>query len=119
VLVAAVLLAALAAACGGDGDGAGNGTPDGGTVLPTEEQTPVSFGELHTMLLQRLGSLRANIGSVPPDIRDEVLGWCRRLDEFIGEDEADEICEAVQRAIESADPGLIDRVLERIEGLQQ
>ena len=104
-----VLVLAAAFACGdGTGDGGNGGTPQG-----------PSFEELRQDLLTQLDSIGANIGAVPDDIRNQILGQCRALDEFADDDEVDALCTAMQRAMDRGDPGLIDLVLENLATLEE
>ena len=122
---------ALAVACGGDGGGNGNETPDGdatpnagATSSPPPldgggESTPRSFAEARDRLSGQLQAIGANIGAVPDDIQEQILERCRALAEFADSDAVEGICQAIDRAIESNDPGLIDRVLDQLAELEE
>lgn len=69
------------------------------------------------MLSNQLEAIGANIGSVPDDIAAQLIGRCETLAEFADPDEVSSICRAIQQAIDTNDPGLIDSVLRRLAGL--
>lgn len=109
-LLLLVLGAALGAACG---DGGGPPRPDNG---PTP--SGASFEELRDTLLQRLDVIGTNIGVVPADVRDELLGTCRELGAFADPDDVEPICSGIEEAIARGDPGRIDLVLEQLARLE-
>ena len=116
--LAAVLALAAAFACGdGTGDGGNGNGPSGGT--PDANGSGPSFEELRQDLLTQLDGIGANIGAVPDDIRNQILGQCRALDEFADDDEVDALCTAMQRAMDRGDPGLIELVLENLATLEE
>ena len=117
VLAAPVLLAAVLLGCNGDG-GAANGG-DARTPAGTENGggTPTEFELARDALSEELDSYGANIGILPDDVRDSVLASCHALDEFAASDDVDEICTAIERAIEDGDPGLIELVLNELAEL--
>jgi hypothetical protein len=105
-LLAVVLAAcAILVACSGSGSG-DNGEP----VRP--------FEEVRSDLLDRLDTIGVNIASVPPDVRQQVVEFCRELEPHIGDDRTDEICGALQDAFDRADPGRIDRVVAELLALE-
>ena len=123
---------ALAVACGGDGDGGANGNATPGvnatpgasaTASPPPidggEATPRSFAEARDRLSGQLQAIGANIGAVPDDIQEQILERCRALEEFADTDAVEGICQAIDQAIESNDPGLIDRVLDQLAELEE
>lgn len=131
-LVAAlvVMTAALTAACGGD-DGSGNSggtaspadTPAGGTTPRSTatvgpEDTPTEFETLRDELSAQLDAIGVNIGAVPDDIRDQILASCRELATFADGKRVEEMCEAIERAMENDDPGLIDLVVDQLAELE-
>jgi hypothetical protein len=134
-LAGALVAAAAALACGGDGDGTGanaggnggspNGTPPAATatsLLPggnTDAPTPSSLDEARDELTAQLDAIGVNIGAVPDDIRADLLEDCGALTQFADEDEVEGICRAIEEAIDANDPGQIDRILSRIEDLEQ
>ncbi len=124
------LIAALVAACGGgDGNSGANGgpataTPPTGIGSPTFSSdggvtTPTSFEEARDGLAAQLDAIGANIGAVPDDVREQILSLCRALGDFADRDEVDEVCQAIERAIDTDDPGLIDLVLNQLARLEE
>jgi len=127
------LAAMLALACAGGDDGSNGGqTPDGnGTAVadgtpgvPTfpsdgAEPTPRDFSEARERLSSQLDAIGANIGAVPDDIREQLVERCRAIEEFADAGDVEAICREVELAIESNDPGLIDRVLEQLAALEE
>ncbi len=106
-----VLTAALAGAC------------DGGIDSPTPtddaaDGTPTPFEEVRGDLSEQLVRYRANIDALPPDVRDQLLNPCRGLEAFVSSEDVDEICGAIEDAIEQGDPGRIDLVLARLAELE-
>lgn len=108
VIVALASVAAIVAACGGGGDG-GPG--------PNATDTAAAFETARADLRADLEGYGENIGSLPADIREDLLAACRELDSYISKDEVDDICSAVERAIDDDDPGLIDLVLNELDAL--
>ncbi len=129
-LVAAVVVmaASLATACGGNsgnGDGTSRpsdtpagGTAPRGTATVGPEDTPTEFEALRDDLSAQLDAIGVNIGDVPDDIRDQILASCRELGRFTDAERVEEVCEAIERAIEDDDPGLIDLVVEQLAELE-
>lgn len=127
------LAAALAIACsdaGGSTNGGetpdGNGTPvtDGTPGVPTfpsdgGEPTPHNFAEARDRLTSQLDAIGANIGAVPDDIREQLLERCRALKDFANDDDVEAICQTVEVAIDTNDPGLVDRVLQQLDQLAE
>jgi hypothetical protein len=139
VLVAGLAGAAFLACGGGDGGDAGDSatnTPQRTTApTATEPATATStiepaatptlyavgetFLELRDGLAEALDSIGANIGAVPPDIRADLVARCQRLARFAAEDEVNVICDAIERAMDRGDPGLIELVLENLVTLEE
>lgn len=127
----AVLLfaaAALALSCS-SGSGA-NGNPTaavtpGQTGLPSpgpgdgKESTPTSLAQARGRLSSQLQAIGANIGSVPQDIEQQILDRCQALEQFANPDTVRPICQAIQQAIATDDPGLIDGVLRSLSQLKE
>jgi hypothetical protein len=113
--VGALLLAVLVAgACGGDN----NGATAGRTELPPAEGTPARFEALRGALADRLEAIQVNIAAIPDDVQREIVDLCRELEAFIDEDRVDEICGALDEAIDRGDPGRIDRILAELAELE-
>ncbi len=104
------LTAAIAAACGGGNDSpnpTGNGAT--GTAGP--------FEAARDALVEDLVNYRVTIGDVPPDVGARLLADCEQLETFADTNRVEDICTAIEQAMESADPGLIDRVLTELAEL--
>ena len=112
-LALCILLASVIAACG---DGSGSGEADGGATDTNGSES--DFETLRDRLIERLDSFGANIGSVPDDIRDQILGTCRELSEFADPEVVDQICRAIQQAIDDSDPGLVDLIVDQLAELE-
>jgi hypothetical protein len=121
-VIALLLLAAAAVACGGSGDTA-NGDPDGETASPVvtliaTEGPLTTFEALRDDLLARLDAIGVNIGIVPDDIGEQLVSSCLALEAFVESERVAEICASIGDAIERGDPGLIDLVMERLADLE-
>lgn len=103
-----VVTFAIFAACS-DGGGSGPG--------PDATETAAAFETARDGLRDDLEAYGANIGSLPDDLRAALLNKCRELEAYASQDAVDDICSAVQRAIDDADPGLIDLVLNELSAL--
>jgi len=124
----ALLVAAfVAGACGGDGGGrddrVGGGDDNGAMAGRTEsppavQSTPAEFEALRGALADRLEAIQVNIAAIPDDVQKEIMDSCRQLEAFIDEDRVDEICGALDDAIERGDPGRIDRILAELAELE-
>ena len=116
----ALLVAAfVVGACGGDGGGGDdNGATAGRTELPPAEGTPARFEALRGALADRLEAIQVNIAAIPDDVQREIIDLCRELEAFIDEDRVDEICGALDEAIDRGDPGRIDRILAELAELE-
>lgn len=136
-----MLTAGLAGACGGGNGAGGNGatpgrtaspapTEDGAGSTPTQdgvestptqggaESTPTRFEALRDALRNQLDAIGVNIGAVPGDVRDQILASCRELEAFAEGERVEEICGAIEQAMERGDPGLIDLVLNQLAELE-
>lgn len=112
-LLALLLIPAIAGACN---DGAAPFLP-----TPTEgglQNTPGAFETARDALSAQLEAIGVNIGVLPDDISQQLLDACRELEMFLDPGETDEICDAIEEAIDQRDPGLIDLVLERLDELE-
>jgi hypothetical protein len=128
LLLAAVVAfcAALAFACSDDeGDANGDGTPatDAGTSRPTTDGsadvTPGSFEEARDDLVARLEDYSATIGSLPDDVLADLLADCEALAQRSGDAEsALEICDEIEQAANTGDPGLVDRAIDGLSELE-
>ena len=104
------LTAAIAAACGGGNDSP-NPTENGATG------TAGPFEAARDALVEDLVNYRVTIGDVPPDVGARLLADCEQLETFADTNRVEDICTAIEQAMESADPGLIDRVLTELAEL--
>ncbi len=132
IIALLMLTAGLAGACGGGNGAGGNGatpgrtaspapTEDGAGSTPTQdgaESTPTNFEALRDALRNQLDAIGVNIGAVPDDVRDQILASCRELEAFVEGERVEEICGAIEQAIERGDPGLIDLVLNQLAELE-
>ncbi len=109
---AALTIALFAVACNGDSNGAPSPTS------PDSNATPSSFESIRDKLYSQLDAFGINIGAVPDDIRTQLLGSCQELEQFANADDVEEICTAIDDAIEQGDPGKIDLVLNRLLELE-
>ncbi len=110
VIVALAAVAGIVAGCGGDSNGDTTPNPDG-------TDAPAAFETARADLQADLEGYGENIGSLPNDIREDLLASCRELASYASDDAVDDICSAVERAIDNADPGLIDLVLNELDAL--
>ncbi len=111
LLAIPLLVLTAASACDGGND---SPTPTGNGA----DGTPTLFEEVRDDLSEQLARYRANIETLPPDVRDQLLSSCRELEAFVSSEDVDEICGAIEDAIEQGDPGRIDLVLARLDGLE-
>lgn len=95
------------------------GGPESPTPTPTVEGTPTRFEALRDGLRGQLEAIGDNIGTVPDDIRDQLLARCHELEEFVAPEVIADICGAIEQAIDGGDPGLIDLVLARLAELRE
>lgn len=133
--IALTLIAGLAIACGGGGNGSATATPvdgaapvDGATPAGDETSVPASteqpaatpseFEGLRDDLIDQLDAIGVNIGVLPDDVREDLLARCVELAPFANADRVDEICGAVEQAMGSGDVGLIDLVLDDLAELE-
>jgi hypothetical protein len=124
--VLSVLLAGSVVGCGGGGtNGSGSGTAT--SVSATEpqvtatdgaESTPTEFEMMRDELSDQLDAIGANIGAVPDDVRDQMLASCHELEQFVDGERVGELCDAIQRAIETDDPGLVDLIVKQFAELE-
>lgn len=115
IAVCFAVVAFISLGCGMGSSGGGDKTPN---ALPTNDKgTPLSFAEARDAFVQRLDAIGPNIGSVPPDVQQQIMQQCSLLTHYAGQGGIDEICRAVQRAVDRGDPGLIDLVLRDLRAL--
>ena len=117
---ALLVVAFVVGACGGDGDGGDdNGATAGRTEFPPAmDGTPARFEALRDALADRLEAIQVNIAAIPDDVQRKIIDLCRELEAFIDEDRVDEICGALDEAIDRGDPGRIDRILAELAELE-
>ena len=96
-----IALGAIGAACG-DSNG-------------TDPNSTANFEQLRTSLRDRLDRVGANIGFVPDDVLEEMLNTCHELERFVNEDRIN--CDAIRRARDTSDPGLVDQIVVQLEQL--
>ena len=110
VIAAAILLVitALAVACGG-----GSGGDSSNATKATD------FEQLRASLTNRLDSVGPNIGSMPDDVLDQILNNCHELEKFVDEGSINNLCDAIKRARDTNDPGLIDQIVAQLAQLQR
>lgn len=134
IIALLMLTAGLASACDGGNGAAGEGNSVGDSedvngAVPTKTEspaataeavqgTPTSFEALRDTLRDRLDAIGVNIGAVPDDVHDQILGWCHELESLAQQEVVADICEAIEDAIEQGDPGLIDLVLDQLAELE-
>ena len=106
--IATLAAAAIIAACGGSGDGGPS---------PNATDTAAALETARAGLRSDLENYGANIGSLPDDIRADLLASCWELQSYAADDAVDDICSAVERAIDNADPGLIALILNELNAL--
>jgi hypothetical protein len=105
------LALALIAACSGGGGGNGNG--------PTSIPNGGSFVEARDALANRLAAMGPSIAELPQDVRDDLLSDCEALARYADEDEVEEICAALSRAIDRGDTGTVDIVVNQLRQLEE
>ena len=122
VVVAAVALTLVA--CGGGNSPAGSSSPtsvgtSAGLPTPGFRSTPSNFDEAVAAVRGRLDVIGVNIGSVPPDVRKQVLAQCRDLARFADQKKVNDLCSAVERAMNTGDFGTLDQVIAQLGQLKK
>ena len=116
---AGVTIAAFAVlSCGGGGNGKSTPVPSG---LPTSETTPgrpATFEELRDGLANDLNGIGVSICCLPDDIQQHLLDQCRDLELYADAADVSPICDALLRAMQRGDPGLIDLILPDLRALK-
>ena len=102
-----IALGATGAACGGGGGDASNAT------------STANFEQLRDSLSSRLDSIGPNIGSMPDDVLNQILNNCHELETFVEEGSINNLCDAIRRARDTDDPGLIDQIVAQLAQLQR
>ena len=102
-----IAIGAIGAACGGGGGDASNAT------------STANFEQLRDSLSSRLDSVGPNIGSMPDDVLNQFLNNCHELEKFVDEGSINNLCDAIKRARDTNDPGLIDQIVAQIAQLQR
>lgn len=115
---AAVFLAAIAFVLLGCGDGSNGGNPTNVPPPANSQGTPLSFEEARDALAQRLDAIGPNVGSVPPDVQQELLIQCGQLTNYADRQTVAPLCNAINTGFERADPGLIDIVVRELGALK-
>lgn len=122
LLIAPLVL--FLAVAGGCGDNGSTVDPGSTVVSPVEtvpvfdEETPTSLDALKGELTERLEGYGVNIGAVPNDVRQHLLNLCGQLETFVDSGAVEEICSAIDDAIEQNDPELMDAILESLSALE-
>ena len=102
-----IAIGAIAAACGGNGGNTSDAT------------STANFEELRDSLTSRLDSVGPNIGSMPDDVLNQILNNCHELEKFVDEGSINNLCDAIKRARDTNDPGLIDQIVTQLGQLQR
>ena len=55
---------------------------------------------------------------MPDHSRIAGIASGRELEEFVDQEDAAEICEAIEQAIENEDPGLVDLIIDQLAELE-
>jgi hypothetical protein len=122
--VALASCAVLAFACGDDGSDDDETPATAGSPQPTAtggsgNETPGSFEEARDDLVARLQDYSATIGSLPDDVLADLLADCEALAaQSDDEDAALEICDEIEQAANTGDPGLVDRAIDGLSELE-
>jgi len=115
VAVLVVIVAFALHSCGGNSK---TGQPTD-VPLPTNLQgTPYSFAEFRDQFANRLDAIGPELGSVPPDIREEHLVQCGLLANYADRDTVAQLCNAINQAFTRNDPGLMDLVVAELAELK-
>jgi hypothetical protein len=114
-LLAAV--AVLAMACGG-GNGGNSATATTTTTATAATTATGPFAQLRDALRNRLNGIGVNIGSVPDDILNQILNQCHGLEEFADQNRVTDLCDAIRRARDTNDVGLIDQIVTQLGQLK-
>jgi hypothetical protein len=112
IAVLLVAVAVIVMACGG-GNGGGNSATT--TTATTATST---FAQLRDSLGTRLGDIGVNIGSVPDDVLNQILNQCHELGKFADQTRVNDLCDAIRRARDTNDVGLIDQIVTQLGQLQ-
>jgi hypothetical protein len=104
----AILLLVAAAAIGG-ACGGGNGGGTNSTATST-----ASFEQLRDALRNRLTGVGVNIGSVPDDVLTQILNQCHGLDKLADQNRVNDLCDAIRRARDTNDVGLVDQIVTQL-----
>ena len=102
-----IAIGAIGAACRGSGGDASNAT------------STANFEQLRASLSSRLDSVGPNIGSMPDDVLNQILNNCHELEKVVNEGSINNLCDAIKRARDTNDPGLIDQIVAQIAQLQR
>jgi hypothetical protein len=124
LIVALVSCAALTLACSDDGSDASETPATAGSPQPTAtggsgNETPGSFEEARDDLVARLEDYSATIGSLPDDVLADLLADCEAVAQQSDDEEAAlGICDNIERAASTGDPGLVDRAIDELADLE-
>jgi len=102
-----ITLGAIGASCSGGGGNSMDAT------------STANFEQLRDSLRDRLDSVGANIGFVPDDILEQMINDCHELGTFVDEDRISNLCDAIRRARDTNDPGLVDQIVVQLEQLER
>ncbi len=107
VLIAVAALAGMA--CGGGNGGGSN----------SNATSTAGFEQLRDALRTRLDAVGVNIGSVPEDVLSQILNQCQELGQFADQQRVNDLCDAIKRARDTNDTGLIDQIVTQLGQLQR
>jgi hypothetical protein len=113
IAVLLVAVAVIAMACGG-----GNGDGGNGATATTTTATTGPFTQLRDALRNRLTGIGVNIGSVPDDFLNQILNQCHELEKFADQERVNDLCDAIKRARDTNDVGLIEQIVTQLGQLQ-
>jgi len=103
-----IAIGAIGAACGG---GSGGNT--------SNATSTANFEQLRNSLISRLDGVGPNIGAMPDDVLNQILNNCHELEKFVDEGDINRLCDAIKRARDTNDPGLIDQIVAQLAQLQR
>lgn len=118
LIIVAVGVVAAITLSGCDG-GSNGGNPTDVPIATDPSGTPISFEAFRDDLADRLDNIGANIGAVPPDVREQLLLQCEQLGNFVDHDAIEPLCRAIDTSIQNDDPGQVDNVVAQLRALEE
>ncbi len=89
------------------------------TSLPTlDSGTPPTSAAFLEGFTARLDAIGPNIDSVPADVQIQILTECGLLSNYADRDTVAQLCNAIAKAMENHDPGLLDLVVDELLDLE-